>query len=357
MSRLSKPCSIFVSNNEIFICDRDTHSVKKILSSGQLVTICGTGKNGHNGDHKPAPLCQLNHPVSVVVSCRDEVYISEREGNCIRKILTNGNLITVAGETWNIEDDRQAKSHRLDNPCGIFVTDLEEIYVAEYLSNCVKKVTKNGNVMLIAGTGKEGYNGDGILALNAQLNGPAAVFVTPSNQVFICEQYGHRIRKIDRNGIISTIAGTGKGGFNGDEMPATKAQLSFPSGIYVTEDNDNEIVYIADFYNDRVRKVQNGMMTTVAGSGTGHLDNSMATDVYLQGPSSVFVHEGIIYISEQNGGRIRKIDRKGRISKVKMVDGGAGVFDIEKYPHVGPKKAVKIPQFSKAFHDMDIKTN
>ena len=191
------PFGVFVSNGEVFICDAENHRVRKLLCNGQIVTIAGkSGKWGYSGDGQLATEAQLTCPNSVVVSSSDQVYISDESNHRIRKI------------------DR----------CGVIST--------------------------IAGNGTIGYNGDDRLAVDAHLNIPRGLFVNEKEEVCICDCGNHRVRKIDRFGIISTVAGNGEYGYNGDDILATSAKLNCPSNVFVHE---NEI-YISDHGNHLIRK-------------------------------------------------------------------------------------------------------
>ena len=157
------------------------------------------------------------------------------------------------------------KMAQLFSPSGVFVSN-GEVFIADAYNDRVRKVLRNGEIVTIAGTGEWGYNGDDQLATDAKLEWPHSVVVSSSNQVYISEVAGQRIRKIDRNGIISTIAGNG---YNGDGQLAINAQLNCPSGLFVTEDEE---VLLADDGNNRVRKIdRNGIITTIAGNGKGNL--------------------------------------------------------------------------------------
>ena len=117
----------------------------------------------------------------------------------------------------------------LNGPHGVFVSN-GEIFIADTLNHRVRKVLRNGQIVTICGTGIQGYNGDGQLATEAQLDTPFSVVVSSSNQVYISDM-GHRVRKIGRHGIISTIAGTGEQGYNGDDQLAVNAELNCPDGL------------------------------------------------------------------------------------------------------------------------------
>lgn len=135
-------------------------------------------------------------------------------------------------------------------------------YVA--VENAVRHVDAAGVITTVAGTGEEGYNGDGIPAIQANVQ-PEGIAVDAAGNLYIVESFFSRVRKVDLNGIITTIAGTGENGYNGDGIPATQAQLGFPRGVAVDVSGN---VYIADTGNQRIRKVDtNGTITTLAGVG------------------------------------------------------------------------------------------
>ncbi len=161
-----------------------------------------------------------------------------------------------------------------------------------------------------AGTGTGGYNGDNIQATDAQVNTPSDMATDKAGNVYICDFLNSRIRMVDAStGIITTFAGTGSGGYNGDNIAATAANVNIPTGIAVDTMGN---VYIADYQNHRVRKVpiSTGIITTVAGDGTGAYngDNIAATSAELQDPEGVSTDDsGNVYIADTYNYRIRKI--------------------------------------------------
>ena len=165
-------------NGEVFFADRNNHRVRKILITGQTVTIAGTGEPGFNGDKQQATMAQLNEPSFVIVSHRDEVYISEYGGNRIRKILTNGQIVTVAGTGISGYNGNNipATEANICYPFGLAVTESDELIFADYGNNLVRKVSSNGIISTVAGIYKmKEYNGDGISAKLAHLNLPSCV--------------------------------------------------------------------------------------------------------------------------------------------------------------------------------------
>lgn len=175
----------------------------------------------------------------------------------------------------------------------------------------------NNRVFAFAGNGKAGYSGDGSLAENARLNGPAGLAIDKENNVYVVEIFNNVVRKIDsKTKIITTVAGNGKNGFAGDEGPATQAMLNGPEGVYV---DDSFNIYIADTYNHRIRKVDSktGVISTIAGNGEAGYsgDGDDACKAKLDTPAGVVVDsKGNVYFNDYGNDRIRKVDKRGIIS-------------------------------------------
>ncbi|KAG2377438.1 hypothetical protein C9374_009349 [Naegleria lovaniensis] len=319
-AQLNAPFAVFVSsNNEVYIADRSNYRLRKIMKNGMITTIAGNGTRGYNGDNQLATNAQLTYPYSVFVSSNDEVYIADFHNHRIRKIMKNGKITTIAGNgTRGYNGDNQlATNAQLKYPSSIVVSSNAEVYISDTANHRIRKIMKNGKITTIAGSGAQGYNGDNQLATNAQLFYPSSVFVSSNNEIYISDTSNHRIRKILPNGMITTIAGSGTQGYNGDNQLATNAQLFNPSSVFVSSNNE---IYIADTFNHRIRKIlSNGMITTIAGNGTQGYngDNQLATNAQLNHPSSVFVSSNNeIYIADTLNHRIRKILSNGMITTI-----------------------------------------
>jgi len=225
---LYEPWSVFVSNGEVFLCETFTDRARKLLANGDMVYITG-GENETLGDGKLATLSRLYGPMAIVVSSSNQVYISEGYNHRIRKINRNGILSTIAGngeEGYN-GDGQLATDAKLRHPRGLFVSDEDEVYFCDCQNHRVRKIDRFGMISTVAGNGQCGYNGDDQLATSAQLSCPTGVFVH-RNEIYISESENNRIRKVLQNGNIITIAGTGQYGFNGDGHQATRTTLSSP---------------------------------------------------------------------------------------------------------------------------------
>ncbi|MBO9563837.1 MAG: gliding motility-associated C-terminal domain-containing protein [Niastella sp.] len=220
---------------------------------------------------------------------------------------------TIAGSGYNgsTGDGGIAVCAGIPYPSGVGVDSKGNVYIAS--SNRIRKIDVNGTITTIAGSDASGYNGDNIPARDAVLKFPFAICVDKNDNIFFTEYSGSRVRKINTAGIITTVAGNGTNGYSGDGGPATSANLYTPWGLTLDDDGN---IYIADHYNSVVRKVEaaTGIIRTIAGNGTaGHSgDGGPATSARVAYPAAVAVDQARnVYFIEVWGGvtsRIRKVD-------------------------------------------------
>ena len=282
-------------------------------ASYRITTVAGIGLPGYSGDNGPATSAQLNAG-GVAVDSAGNLYIADWDNNRIRKV-ENGIITTFAGDgTAGFGGDNGlAINGHLNSPVGVAVDPAGDLYIADRDNNLFRRVSK-GIITTVAGFAEQrsfgGFSGDNGPATSAQLNGPGALAVDSTGNVHIADRYNHRIRKV-ANGIITTVAGNGTQGFGGDNGPATAAQLNNPAGVAIDSAGN---LYIADWGNNRIRKVANGIITTVAGNGTqgfGTLadgDNGPATSAELAGPLGVAVDSaGNLYIADTTDCKIREV--------------------------------------------------
>jgi sugar lactone lactonase YvrE len=212
-------------------------------------------------------------------------------------------IATVAGGGASLGDNGPATSAQLALPDGIAVDSGGNLYVADWGNNRIRKVS-NGVITTVAGTGTRGFGGDNGLATGAQLANPQGVAVDSAGNLYIADFGNASIRKVS-NGIITTVAGNGTPGFSGDNGPATSAQLYLPYGVAVDSAGN---LYIGDSGNNRVRKVSNGAISTVAGNGTFGFsgDHGPPTSAQLANPYGVAIDSaGNLYIGDSGNSRIR----------------------------------------------------
>ena len=284
-----------------------THNAVLKVSNGVITTVAGNdASQGFGGDYGPATSALLNAPTGVAVDSVGNLYIADSANYRIRKI-SNGEITTVAGNGTPSfgGDSGPATSAQLYGPTGVAADSAGNLYIADHDNQRIRKVS-NGVITTVAGNGTFGFSGDNGPATSAQLNYPAGAAVDSAGNLYIADAFNGRIRKVS-NGLITTVAGNGMLGFGGDNGPATSAQLNYPSGIDVDSAGN---LYIADTGNQRIRKVSNGVITTVAGNGTFGFsgDNFLATSAQLNGPYGVAVDSaGNFYIADTNNQRIRKV--------------------------------------------------
>ncbi len=216
-------------------------------------------------------------------------------------------ITTVAGTEFTFPTSPlPALSAPYGNIQGVAVDGSGNVYVSDLNNNLVSRVSPNGTSVVVAGNGVSGFSGDGGAATAASLKGPAGVAVDSAGNLYIADTGNARVREVS-GGIITTVAGSGVGGFSGDGGPATEASLNSAPGVAVDAAGN---LYIADFGNNRVREVTNGIITTIAGDGLGGStgDGGPATSAKFAGPADVAVDSaGNIYIADQGNQRIQKV--------------------------------------------------
>jgi RHS repeat-associated protein len=282
-------------------------------------TLAGKGAEGHYGDGGPATEASIARPSDVTFDPAGNLYIMETGLPAVRKVDTSGVIWTIAGLGLNtcnsFGDDGPATMAGICGR-GIAVGNHGELYIADTWNNLVRKVDRDGIITTIAGDGYNGYSGDGGPAIRARISYPYDIAADQWGNLFFCTG-DHRIRKIDPGGIITTVVGTGVAGYSGDGGPATLARINDPRGLAADSLGN---LYIADSTNARVRKVNiSGVITTVAGNGTyGYSgDGGPAVEAKLWGPVGVATDVfGNLYVVERGGSRIRKIDARGVITTV-----------------------------------------
>jgi uncharacterized protein (TIGR03437 family) len=275
-----------------------------------IYTVAGNGVGGYSGDNGPATSAQLYHPVGVAVDSGGNLYVADYNNSRIRKV-SNGVITTVAGNgtVGYSGDNGPATSAQLSSPQGVAVDSAGNLYIADVGNNRVRKVS-NGVITTVAGTGPAypggGFGGDGGPATSAQLYWPVGVAVDSAGNLYIADLNNERIRRVSK-GVITTVAGSATLDYSGDNGPATSAGLSSPQGVAVDSAGN---LYIADYNDSRIRRVSNGVITTVAGNGTGGYggDGGPATSAELYFPNGVAVDSaGNLYIADSNTQRIRKV--------------------------------------------------
>jgi hypothetical protein len=251
----------------LFISDTGNCRVRKVDTNGIITTVAGTNSPFYSGDGGPATNAGIC-PEGIAMDRFGNLFIADTYNNRIRKVNTNGTITTVAGTgstSGPLGDGGAATNASLYKPEGVAIDSFGDLLIADTVNSRIRKVDTNGTITTVAGTNSAGYSGDGGSAVAARLDQPSRVIPDAFGNLFIADTFYCIVRKVDVRGVISTVAGTGwPTGFSGDGGAATNAQLNSP--LDLTLDTD-ENLYIADNQNNRVRKVG------LAGSPTLQLNN------------------------------------------------------------------------------------
>jgi len=299
-------------NRNIYIADMANNRVRKVtISTGLITTIAGNGAFGFSGDNGNATAAKLAAPYGVAVDAAGNIYIADRSNSRIRRVDASGTITTIAGTSsaGYSGDNSAANAAQLSAPTGVALDATGNLYIADYANNVIRKITiSTGIITTVAGNGTQGYNGDNNAAISANLYHPTGVSIDASGNIYIADNGNNVVRKVTLStGFITTIAGNNTQGFSGDNGSATSAQLNHPWGVAVVGAN----LYVSDYANFRIRKVSStGTITTVVGNGTnsytGNCGNPTAANLsYPAGLASD--NYGNLYIADYNNNGIREV--------------------------------------------------
>lgn len=294
-----------------YIADSSNHRIRRVGTDGVISTVAGTGTAGFSGDGNAATSAQLSSPQGVWVDSAGTLYIADTYNQRIRKVNSAGIISTIAGNGGQgfAGDGGAATSASFNLPMSVTDDGKGNLYVADLMNQRIRKIDSSNIIRTVAGTGTAYFSGDGGAATAATLNKPYAVATDLQGNLLIADSGNGRIRQVNANGVINTIAGNGQQGYSGDEGPATAAALFYPIGI--TRDIVGNL-FISDRYNFRVRRVApDGIISTVAGTGTQGTsgDGGSATSARLDALGAVAISpQGRLYIAEPSINRVRVVN-------------------------------------------------
>lgn len=300
----------------VYFTDNADARVRKIDAAGIITTITGNGVSAFSGEGVPATAARFMAPSGITNDGAGNIYIADNLNHRIRKIDNAGIITTIAGNgtAGSVGDGGPATAARLNAPYGIILDGAGNLYIADAGNNKVRKIDAAGMMSTVAGTGTAGFSGDGLAATSANLSAPSSVAVDQYGNLYIGDAVNNRIRKVNNAGIIGTMAGTGTAGFAGDGGAASAAFLNRPLGI-ATDRIGN--LFISDQYNHRIRKVSvGGTITTIAGTGTAAYsgDGAAATLAEVNQTFGIIVDDtGNIFFSDWGNFRLRKISNGNRL--------------------------------------------
>lgn len=326
---------------------------RRTLVTPTIETVAGDGTFGFSGDGGPATAAQMYYPEGIVVDAAGNQYIADVSNDRVRRVSPNGIISTVAGypEIGTIPidvaldtdgnlyivskgsrtirrvspdgvietvagggdglsgDTGLATEAKLTNPSGVALDTEGNLYISEGMADRVRRVSPDGIISTVAGTGERGFSGDGGPATSAQLGSPSDVEVDSAGNLFIVDRGNRCIRRVDPDGIINTVAGScGREGFSGDGGPAHAALLNHPTAVALDSIGN---LYIADLGNDRIRKVTpDGIINTLAGTGQWGFsgDGGPPSAARTGAPVGVAVGpSGGLYLTAMDSNSVRRI--------------------------------------------------
>ncbi len=290
-SRLQNAAAIaYDAAGNLYIADAKAHQVLEATLGGKLLVVAGTGTQGFAGDGGPAISAQFNQPQGVAVGTDGTLYIADTGNQRIRAVNSAGVVSTIAG-TGVAEFSGEgglAPMAALRGPTALALDVEGTLLICDTGNHRLRKISQ-GMITTVAGTGIQGFTGDGGPASAAELDSPSGVSVDSGGRIFVADTHNHRLRVIDASGVITTFAGTGTPGFAGDGGPAAKAQMSSPRGLALDPVGD---LLFADAGNQRVRRISTGgSISTVAGSGVegGSADGMPITGIATGTPRAVAI--------------------------------------------------------------------
>ena len=294
----------------LYVADGGNHRIRRIAPDGTIATVAGNGTAGSSGDGGPATAAAINTPHAVAVDSAGNLFIADSMSARIRKVTPNGTITTVAGT--GVEgfsgDGGPGTAARLRNPKGLEIGPDGALYISDGLNHRVRRLGLDGTITTIAGNGAAASAGDGGPATAASIRVPRGLDFDAGGNLYVAEGDGHRIRRVSPDGIITTVAGTGAAGYNGDLIPATSAQLADPHGVVV---DGSGRLFVADSDNHRIRMIEtDGTISTVSGTGAAADGAGGAVAVYsaIGNPRGLAVDAaGDVYIADTGNHRIRKV--------------------------------------------------
>lgn len=292
-------------DDTLYITDLGNNEVRQIDPDGEVTTVAGTGEAGYVDG--PADTAQFDNPDGIVTDTSGNIYVADSGNNVIRKIAPGGEVSTVAGTGVAGDADGAAGVAEFDTPTGITIDSSDNLYVADEGNNTVRKITPGGEVSTIAGTGDAGF-ADGAMA-NSQFDAPHGIAIDEQDNLYVTDVGNSRVRKIDvAAGAVTTIAGDGTAG--DADGAAASSQINSPHGISVDEQGS---VYFADEGNNKVKKVEAGEVTTFAGdnSSGGEFEDGPADRAKFNRPRGLALgwDKRTVYVCDYSNQRIRKIEQ------------------------------------------------
>lgn len=335
----------------LYVCETTTHVVRRVdLKTGSATTVAGNGTKGYSGDSGPATKAQLNEPYEVRFDQHGNMFFVEMRNHIVRRVdAKTGVISTVAGtgEAGFSGDGGPATKARMKVPHSITLDHSGNLYICDIGNHRVRVVDlKSGKIQTLSGTGEKKQTPDGAKLSGTPLNGPRALDFDGKSNLYLALREGNAVYRIDlKQRTLHHIAGTGKNGYAGDGGPAKKALLSGPKGIAISTKGD---VYLADTESHTIRviRAKSGKIETIVGNGKqgDGPDGNKPLSCQLARPHGVFVdgHDNV-YIGDSSNHKVRifELERFPNISSLPLSRVAYQVAKAPK-PHKVDWKRIKL---------------
>ncbi len=261
-------------------------------------TLAGSSPSGYADGVGTA--AKFSEPKGIAIDRAGNIYVADKNNNCIRKITRHGSVTTFAGGTSGYADGTGTAA-QFNKPFGLAIDKEESIYVADSANNSIRKITSQGVVTTLAGSGTAGLvNAAG---RGAQFNSPSDVVLDRSGNLYVVDTLNHCIRKISPQGIVTTFAGSGMPGYV--DSTGLAAQFNKPCGAAIDRDGN---LYVADEGNNNIRKITpQGVVTTLAGTDVGGYVDGAGATAQFNAPCFVAIGQGRLFVADRGNSRIRQI--------------------------------------------------
>jgi uncharacterized protein (TIGR03437 family) len=342
------------SSGNIFFSDQGNERVRKIDTAGTITTLAGDGSAGYVGDNDTSYAAdegEMRTPSGVLVDSKGQVWFADTGNHQIRMVTADGYLtykVGIPGASGSFTGDGGvAPSAQLNGPTAIHWDSHGNLFIADTDNNRIRRVDAATNIITtVAGVGPKGYSGDGAKATLAQLNKPHGIVTDSAGNLYIADSGNHRIRKVDTNGIITTVVGTGEDGFYGDFGLASAAKLSWPGALTMDAAGN---LYISDRANYRIRKVlTSGVIVTIAGNGVVDsdqmgVDGDPAASISVGSPTGMVLDsKGNLYIADPEYSLIRKLTPTSDVDTPPTVTSVIGATDCGAFSAMAPGSWIEI---------------
>jgi sugar lactone lactonase YvrE len=314
-TQINNPYGVVIGpDGALYFCDLDNQRVRRFdLKTGRTAVIAGRGERGHSGDGGPSTEAALNMPHEIRFDAQGDLFIAERDSHVVRKVDMRSHIITTVAGTGVAGfdgDGGPATRARLRQPHSIAFDRDGTLLICDIGNLRIRRVNvRTGIISTYAGTGQSAATPDGAPVRGTPLRGPRTIEVAPNGDLFIALREGNAIYRVDASTqTLHHIAGTGEQGYSGDGGLALKAKLGGPKGLSLSPDG---FLYVADTENHAIRRINlaTGLIETVLGTGVrGNVADGEPLTLPLSRPHGIFATHAAVFVSDSESHRIRVLE-------------------------------------------------